>query len=84
MLAVQADLNRACLALTQGQHLDIAFETRDEVHEASYLEMVEGKTAALLTAATSIGARVAGAGARSGRAHGRLRPPPGPGIPDAG
>ncbi len=61
VLAVQADLNRACLALTQGQHLDIAFETRDEIHEASYLGMVEGKTAALLTAATSIGARVAGA-----------------------
>jgi geranylgeranyl diphosphate synthase type I len=61
VLAVQADFGRACLALTQGQHLDIAFETRDEVHQAEYLEMVEGKTAALLTAATSIGARVAGA-----------------------
>ena len=61
VLAVQMDLNRACLSLTQGQHLDIAFETRDEVHETAYLAMVEGKTAALLTAATSIGARVAGA-----------------------
>ena len=61
VLAVQERLDRACFSLTQGQHLDIAFETRDEVHQPAYLEMVEGKTAALLSAAPSIGASVAGA-----------------------
>ena len=61
VLAVQERLDVACLRLTQGQHLDIAFETQDDVHEPAYLEMVEGKTAALLSAATSIGASVAGA-----------------------
>jgi geranylgeranyl diphosphate synthase type I len=59
VLSIQEDLDQACLALTQGQHLDIAFETRDAVEPAEYIEMVEGKTAALLSAATSIGARVA-------------------------
>ena len=64
VLAAQERLDRACLALTQGQHLDIAFETRDGIHEPAYLEMVEGKTAALLSAAASIGATVAGAGSK--------------------
>lgn len=59
VLSIQRDLDQACLGLTQGQHLDMAFETRDHVEPAEYVEMVEGKTAALLTAATSTGARVA-------------------------
>jgi geranylgeranyl diphosphate synthase type I len=59
IISIQQDLDQACLALTQGQHLDIAFETRENVEPAEYLEMVKGKTAALLTAATSMGARVA-------------------------
>jgi geranylgeranyl diphosphate synthase type I len=59
VIAIQRDLDQACLALTQGQHLDIAFETRGGIEPEEYIEMVEGKTAALLTAATSMGARVA-------------------------
>ncbi len=59
VIAIQRDLDQACLALTQGQYLDIAFEARDNVEPGVYLEMVEGKTAALLSAATSMGARVA-------------------------
>lgn len=61
VLAIQKDLDQACLELTQGQHLDIAFETRDHVDQGAYLEMVEGKTAALLAAAMSVGARAAAA-----------------------
>jgi len=52
-------LDEACLHLTRGQHLDLAFEQRAEVSEADYMEMIEGKTAALLSAATTCGARVA-------------------------
>jgi geranylgeranyl diphosphate synthase type I len=59
ILSIQHELDQACLALTQGQYLDIAFETREVVDPAEYIDMVEGKTAALLTAATTMGARVA-------------------------
>lgn len=58
-LAIHRDLDHACLALTQGQHLDLAFESRQDVATEEYLEMIEGKTAALLTAAATIGARAA-------------------------
>lgn len=37
-----------CLRLTQGQHLDIAFENQDQVELDIYWQMVGGKTAALL------------------------------------
>ncbi|MEJ2549258.1 MAG: polyprenyl synthetase family protein [Anaerolineales bacterium] len=50
--------DRACLSLTQGQHLDIGFETRSTVSSSEYLTMIEGKTAALLAASTAIGARI--------------------------
>jgi geranylgeranyl diphosphate synthase type I len=50
--------DRACLSLTQGQHLDIDFETRSTVSSSEYLTMIEGKTAALLAASTAIGARI--------------------------
>jgi geranylgeranyl diphosphate synthase type I len=52
-------LDDACLSLTRGQHLDLAFEARAQVSEAEYLEMIGGKTAALVAAATSSGARLA-------------------------
>jgi geranylgeranyl diphosphate synthase type I len=60
-LEVQRRLDQACLELTKGQYLDIDFERRDTIAESEYWAMIEGKTAALLSAATSIGALVAGA-----------------------
>ena len=54
-------LDRTCLALTQGQHLDMDFEQRQRVTVGEYLTMIEGKTAALIAAATQIGARLGGA-----------------------
>jgi geranylgeranyl diphosphate synthase type I len=48
----------ACLSLTQGQHLDIAFETRSAVTSSDYMVMIDGKTAALLAASTAIGAQI--------------------------
>jgi geranylgeranyl diphosphate synthase type I len=57
--AVQQTLDEACSSLTLGQHLDMAFEGHAEVSSADYLRMIEGKTAALLAAASAVGAQVA-------------------------
>ncbi len=51
--------DRACLRLTEGQHLDIRFEDEEEVTLEAYLAMVEGKTAALFAATCELGALVA-------------------------
>jgi geranylgeranyl diphosphate synthase type I len=59
-LAVRERFDEACLALTQGQHLDLSFESREFVTEDEYLKMIGGKTAALLAGACAIGAIVAG------------------------
>jgi geranylgeranyl diphosphate synthase type I len=47
--------------LIRGQVQDVAFERRDEVSLAECLEMVSGKTGALLSASAAIGAVLAGA-----------------------
>jgi len=60
--AVQHRLDLACLSLTQGQHLDLAFERSESVQAEDYLEMISGKTAALIAAAAAAGAQTAGAG----------------------
>ena len=51
-------LHETCLQLTQGQYLDISFETKRDIDIDSYWTMIRGKTAALLTACTDIGALV--------------------------
>ncbi len=53
-------LDQACLALTSGQHSDIAFEGAEHVDEEAYKLMVAGKTAALIAAAAEIGALAVG------------------------
>lgn len=53
-------LAETCIALCQGQHLDMAFETSPTVEADSYLRMIGGKTAALLGCAAQLGAVVAG------------------------
>jgi len=54
-------LESTCLQLTEGQFLDIRFETEESVSVAAYLGMVEKKTAALLATACELGALLAGA-----------------------
>lgn len=49
-------LLQTCLHLTQGQFLDIDFERRSEVSIEDYWKMIEGKTAALFSACTQLGA----------------------------
>ncbi len=52
--------HQTCLRLTQGQHLDIAFEDQDYVELESYWQMVGGKTAALLAFSLEVGSLCAG------------------------
>ncbi|KJS53262.1 dimethylallyltranstransferase [Streptomyces rubellomurinus subsp. indigoferus] len=54
-------LTTATRALIDGQAMDVSFEQRDSVTVAECLEMEGGKTAALLAAASAIGAVLAGA-----------------------
>lgn len=54
-------LQETCLHLTEGQHLDLAYEGRQDLTLDDYWPMVAGKTAALLAACTELGALVAGA-----------------------
>jgi geranylgeranyl diphosphate synthase type I len=60
ILAARQRFDRACVALTQGQHLDLGFESRSSVTEAEYSRMINGKTAALIEAACGLGALVNG------------------------
>jgi geranylgeranyl diphosphate synthase type I len=53
-------LQQACLELTRGQYLDLAFEVHQRLSTEDYWNMVEGKTAALLAASSELGALVAG------------------------
>lgn len=52
-------LQEACLQLTKGQYLDLAYETKTSLTIAEYWAMVRGKTASLLAACTEIGALIA-------------------------
>jgi len=61
-------LASACAELCQGQHMDMAFEKRDDVDEGEYLEMVRKKTGVLYAAAAGIGAVLAGGNSRQVKA----------------
>jgi geranylgeranyl diphosphate synthase type I len=54
-------LDEACLAMIEGQCLDLEFEQRAEVSVEEYLEMIERKSGALFGAALHLGALTAGA-----------------------
>jgi geranylgeranyl diphosphate synthase, type I len=62
-------LQRTCLSLTQGQHLDMAFESWQSLNLDSYWQMVQGKTAALIGACTEIGALAGGANQNAQEAY---------------
>jgi geranylgeranyl diphosphate synthase type I len=59
-LAALHVFDQTCLALTQGQHLDMCFEGRLDVSVEEYLTMIRGKTAALFATSVHLGALVAG------------------------
>jgi len=58
-LAAVNVMQATCLHLTQGQHLDISYENETNLPIQAYWPMVSGKTAALLSACTEIGAVIA-------------------------
>ena len=60
-LTAMDQFTEACLALTEGQYLDMSFETRTDVTVSEYMRMIQGKTAALVGASVAIGALVGGA-----------------------
>ena len=53
-------ITQGCRLVTEGQHLDIAFETAASVGVADYLDMIARKSAALLAVAFELGAVFAG------------------------
>jgi geranylgeranyl diphosphate synthase type I len=55
-------LQETCLKLTQGQYMDIAYESRGDLTLEAYWPMVSGKTAALIASCAELGALVAGRG----------------------
>jgi geranylgeranyl diphosphate synthase type I len=55
-LQASAIIHEACLALSSGQYLDISYEKRADLTIEDYWPMVSGKTAALLSACTQVGA----------------------------
>jgi geranylgeranyl diphosphate synthase, type I len=52
-------IDRTCLELCEGQFLDMRFEGRRDITAAMYLEMIARKTAALMSCAAEMGARLA-------------------------
>jgi len=53
-------VTQGCRRVTEGQHLDIAFETTANVDVTDYLDMIARKSAALLAVAFELGAIFAG------------------------
>jgi len=60
VFAARMIFDQACLSLTHGQYLDLAFESRASVSVDEYMTMISGKTAALIGATAAIGATLAG------------------------
>jgi len=56
VVRLAALLDRAVQRLAEGQYLDLSFETRQDVSVALYLEMIQRKTAALMSCAAEMGA----------------------------
>ena len=73
-IALQAArlFHQTCLHLTQGQYLDLAYQSRPSLSVDDYWPMVGGKTAALLAACTGLGALSAGADESELQAYGEF------------
>ena len=54
-------IGRMVRKCSEGQQLDIEFESRDSVSEEEYIEMIHGKTAAMFLTCAEVGAHLAGA-----------------------
>jgi geranylgeranyl diphosphate synthase type I len=65
MVELMRRYDRACVGLAEGQHMDLAFESTDDVSESDYISMVRRKTGALLAGAAGMGSVAGGATADS-------------------
>lgn len=65
--AVMEIFNQTALEIGEGQQYDMEFETRNDVTEEEYLEMIRLKTSVLLAASMQIGAVQAGASSEDAR-----------------
>lgn len=72
VMAMSRLLHEAQVAMCAGQALDMAFETAESVDLDAYLQMIEGKTAALFRATAYMGALAAGASSARAQAYGEL------------
>jgi len=54
-------LQQTCLSLTQGQYLDMSYETKGDLPVDAYWSMIGGKTSALLSGCAELGALAGGA-----------------------
>lgn len=61
IVAVSRAFQETAMRLTEGQYLDMSFETRTDVSSDEYLQMIERKTGALIAFSLWIGAVVGGA-----------------------
>jgi len=68
-LKAEAVIDRACLDLTRGQYLDMSYESQSGLTIKDYWPMVAGKTAALLSACTQVGAILGNADASTQEAY---------------
>lgn len=62
-------LHEACLSLTRGQYLDMSYEERHDISLENYWDMIGGKTSALLSACTHLGALLGNAGENEQEAY---------------
>ena len=62
VLPAVTSLDKACLALCEGQYMDLEFQEKLMVTSADYHDMIGRKTGALTGCATELGAIAAGAG----------------------
>lgn len=62
-VSINLEFDATTLKLCHGQFLDLSFEARHDVSIDEYLEMIRGKTAALISAAARLGALIGTANA---------------------
>ena len=60
-IAILDAFERMTIEIVEGQTLDLGFETREDVTADDYLEMISGKTSAIIRFAAWAGATIAGA-----------------------
>ena len=56
VLSAMLLLDRACLSMCEGQHMDLIFQERLDVGVDAYLKMAEGRSGALMSCAMALGA----------------------------